>query len=157
MLTVDELIRDFERNRRIVATQCEGLSHADSLVQPAFASNCLNWTVGHLVVHRDKVLQTAGAEGVLDAETFARYTNESDPVTGDGPEIRTLEELLAALDETQARLTTALPAADMNGPSGHERFPTVGERIRFFYFHDTYHTGQTELLRAMAGRDDKVI
>jgi len=26
-----------------------------------------------------------------------------------------------------------------------------------FYFHDTYHTGQTDLLRQVAGKHDKVI
>lgn len=157
MLTADELIGHFERNRRIVAAQCDGLTHADSLIQPPFAANCLNWTVGHLVVHRDKTLKTMGADGVLDAETFARYTNESDPVFEDGPDIRRLEELLAAMDESQTRLAETIAAADMDAPSGHERFPTVGQRIRFLYFHDTYHTGQTELLRALAGKTDRVI
>lgn len=157
MLTTDELIKDFERNRRIVAAQCEGLTHADSLLQPPFASNCLNWTVGHLVVHRDKALQTLGADTVLDPDTFARYTNESDPVLEDGPDIRRIEELLSALDDSQARLADAIGTADMDGPSGHERFPTIGQRVRFLYFHDTYHTGQTEILRALAGRTDKVI
>lgn len=156
MITSDELITDFERNRRIVQTQCEGLSHLDSLIQPPFEANCLNWTVGHLVVHRDKILSTLGAEGVLDSATFERYTNESDPVHADGPDIRQLPELLSALDETQTRLAAAIPAADMDAAFDHERFKTVGARVRFYYFHDTYHTGQTELLRALAGRTDKV-
>lgn len=157
MLSRDELIKDFERNRRIVQAQCDGLSHADSLIQPPFASNCLNWTVGHLVVHRDKVLQTMGAEPVLDPETFSRYTNESDPVLEDGPDVRKLDELLAALDQTQQRLAEVIPTADLDADSGNERQPIVGQRVRFLYFHDTYHTGQTELLRAMASRADKVI
>lgn len=157
MLSRDELVRDFERNRRIVQAQCDGLGHADSLIQPPFAANCLNWTVGHLVVHRDKALQTMGAEPVLDPQTFSRYTNESDPVLTDGPDVRKLEELLAALDDTQRRLAEVIPTADLDADSGHERQPTVGQRVRFLYFHDTYHTGQTELLRALAGRTEKVI
>ena len=158
MLSRDELVRDFERNRRIVQTQCDGLSHADSLIQPPFNSNCLNWTVGHLVVHRDKALQTMGAEPVLDPESFARYTNESDPVLEDGPDVRKLEELLAALDETQERLAETIVDADLEAVlKGDDRGRTIGQRVRFLYFHDTYHTGQTELLRALAGRTDKVI
>lgn len=157
MLTTDDLVRDFERNRRIVHAQCEGLTHADSLLQPPFTANCLNWTVGHLVVHRDKILGVLGADGVLDETTFDRYTSESQPITGDGPEVRDLTVLLDALDETQARIAATLPLADMTAPFDHERFPTVGARIHFYYFHDTYHTGQTELLRALAGRSDKVI
>jgi hypothetical protein len=30
-------------------------------------------------------------------------------------------------------------------------------RILFAYFHDTYHTGQTDLLRQMSGKSDKII
>jgi hypothetical protein len=38
-----------------------------------------------------------------------------------------------------------------------ERSSTVGSRVFFNYFHDTYHTGQTELLRQVAGKDDAII
>ena len=34
---------------------------------------------------------------------------------------------------------------------------TVAERLFFLYFHETYHTGQTELLRQLTGKNDKVI
>ena len=34
---------------------------------------------------------------------------------------------------------------------------TLGERLFFLYFHETYHVGQTEFLRQLAGKDDKVI
>jgi hypothetical protein len=34
---------------------------------------------------------------------------------------------------------------------------TRGARLFFYYFHETYHVGQTELLRQLAGRDDKII
>ena len=37
----------------------------------------------------------------------------------------------------------------------HKR--TLGERLFFLYFHETYHAGQTEYLRQLAGKDDKVI
>ena len=157
MLTNDDLVREFERNRRIIHSQCAGLTNEESLLQPPFAANCLNWTVGHIVVHRDKVLAALGGSGVLDAATLARYNNESDPVTGDGPDVRSLAELLTALDESQDRLAQVAPTADMAAAFDHERFKTVGARVRFYYFHDTYHTGQTELLRALAGRTDKVI
>ncbi|HUV27729.1 MAG TPA: hypothetical protein VMW34_10225, partial [Anaerolineales bacterium] len=38
-----------------------------------------------------------------------------------------------------------------------ERMVTLGTRLHSFYFHDTYHTGQTELLRQIAGRNDIII
>ena len=34
---------------------------------------------------------------------------------------------------------------------------SLHESLRFIYFHDTYHTGQTDLLRQVAGTEDKII
>jgi hypothetical protein len=158
MLVAVDITNDFERNRRIIHAQCDGLSNEDSLIQPPFASNCLNWTVGHLVVHRDKVLKLVGGEPVLDDTTFERYNRESHPITGDGPDVWSLSALLDALDTSQGRIAEAIPAADMSAElEDDNRFATVGDRVHFYYFHDTYHTGQTELLRALAGRTDPVI
>jgi hypothetical protein len=38
-----------------------------------------------------------------------------------------------------------------------DRKTTVGQRAFFLYFHETYHVGQTELFRQLAGKDDKII
>ena len=38
-----------------------------------------------------------------------------------------------------------------------DRTMTLGQRLFGFYFHETYHTGQTEALRQLAGTDDQVI
>jgi hypothetical protein len=38
-----------------------------------------------------------------------------------------------------------------------DREVPVWKRVHFWYFHDTYHVGQTELLRGLAGFTDKVI
>jgi uncharacterized damage-inducible protein DinB len=34
---------------------------------------------------------------------------------------------------------------------------TLGQLIFFLYWHESYHTGQPEYLRQLAGKDDKVI
>ena len=64
---------------------------------------------------------------------------------------------MADLDETQARLEAALAGLtieDMEQANGDR---TLGERLSFSYWHEAYHTGQTELLRQVSGVDDKVI
>jgi hypothetical protein len=38
-----------------------------------------------------------------------------------------------------------------------QRTTTVGQRVLGLYFHETYHVGQLELLRQLAGTGDKVI
>ncbi|HUU62167.1 MAG TPA: DinB family protein, partial [Acidimicrobiia bacterium] len=83
------------------------------------------------------------------------------PVTGDGPGVIPLGRLLAALQEGQERISAALAALPEEALGEEQtvgdRRLTLEERLHFAYFHDTYHTGQTELLRAAAGRTDKVL
>lgn len=158
MYAADDLISDFERNRVIVRRHAEGLTHADGLIQPPGGGNCLNWTLGHLVVHRNKAIQAAGAESMLTDGLIARYTNESDPVTADGDDVIDQARLLELLDESQVRLAETLSEADLEAPFETRRGPIpLLTRLHFLYFHDTYHTGQTELHRSLAGFDDRVI
>lgn len=159
MLTAQDLSKAFTRNVWIVVAQSEGLSHEDSLLQTPHV-NCLNWVLGHLAEGRDQVLALLGEPPVLGAEG-ERYRRESDPIKGEGPGVVPLDRLLAVLKEGQERIAAAL-----SGLSGEalaeercsgERVQPLGTLLYFAYFHDTYHTGQTELLRALAGKTDKVI
>jgi uncharacterized damage-inducible protein DinB len=72
-----------------------------------------------------------------------------------------LEDLLARLDQAQEHIAAALEGMDEAALDREitrgERKTTVGRRLFFLYFHETYHVGQTELFRQLAGKDDKVI
>jgi len=153
------LAKAFARNLWIIEAQTAGLTHQDSLVQVP-GMNCLNWVLGHLADYRDQVLAMLGEAPAL-GEEGARYQRESDPVTGDGPGVVPLERLLAVLKEGQVRISAALSALSDEALGAEEmvndRRLTLEDRLHFAYFHDTYHTGQTELLRAVAGKTDKVI
>ena len=160
MPTAQMLAKAYARNLRIIEAQTAGLSHQDSLVQAPYNINCLNWVLGHLADGRDQVLAMLGEAPALGEES-ARYRRESDPVTGDGPGVIPLERLLAVLKEGQERIAAALfalpdEALGEEQPVGERRL-TLEERLHFAYFHDTYHTGQTELLRGVAGKSDQVI
>jgi|GEM_PF-5021639 len=48
---------------------------------------------------------------------------------------------------TQAELDAVPEGADQD----------VGAQLSFLSWHETYHTGQTEYLRQLAGKDDQVI
>ena len=160
MLTTDQLTQAFGRNVSILHMQAAGLTHADSLRQLPFRGNCLNWVLGHLANNRDRILLTLGAAAVTGA-AGDRYARESEPVIADGPGVLPLEELLRLLTASQEALAAALASATPETlarivPAG-QRTATVAERVFFLYFHETYHVGQTELLRQLAGVDDKVI
>lgn len=162
MITATYLAEAYGRNVSIVKLQIEGLSQAESLVQLPFRANCMNWVVGHLVTNRHAVLRLLTGDRPAEAERVQRYARESEPVTGPGPGVLPLAELLELLEAAQERLAALLaeiePAAlEQQVAFFGNRSQSVAEWLMFFFFHDTYHTGQTEILRQAAGRDDKII
>jgi hypothetical protein len=159
MLGNELLAKAFARNHWIIEAQTAGLTHQDSLVQVPNL-NCLNWVLGHLAEGRDQVLALLGEAAAL-GEEGARYRRESDPVTGDGPGVVPLPRLLAVLKEGQGRIAAALATlpeeALSEGRRDGDRILPLGTLLHFANWHDTYHVGQTELLRTLAGKTDKVI
>lgn len=155
------LVEAFARNVWIVKAQTEDVTHEDSLIQSPYNINCLNWVVGHIVQSRDVLLGVLDAERVLTPEQFARYERESDPVTGDGPDVVRLGDLVDAMEAQQALVAAILgpmTAEDLAAPRvWGDREVTLLQRIQFQYFHDTYHTGQTDVLRQVSGKSDRVI
>ena len=139
----------------------KGWATRDSLVQTEFNINCFNWVVGHLVASRGDLLALLGGEPVLGLDAIERYRRESDPITGDGPDVLAFDRLLGALDETQLRLADRLSTFPAEGFAEEidvdGRTESLGRRAHFWYFHDTYHSGQTELLRQLTGVGDRVI
>jgi hypothetical protein len=162
MITPKTLVDAYGSNVEIVKLQAAGLSQADSLVQLPFRANCFNWVVGHLVTNRRTVLKLLGDEQTLDGGLIARYEYDSKPITGEGEGVLPLEKLLSLLDQAQEQITKRLEAIT-DEELAHpltvfgDRERTLGEWLFFFYFHDCYHLGQTEILRQAAGKDDKII
>ena len=159
---IDLLAEGYERNSRVVNAQVGGLTHEDSLIQTPYRINCLNWTLGHLLDGRGRALELLGRERIVPAADTARYVRESDPVTADGPGVLRLDALVAALNESGAAIVRALresgpEALAVESDRGDGTMVTLGSKIHFSYFHDTYHVGQTELLRQVAGTADKII
>jgi len=161
MITATDLIGALERNLRIVKAQTQGLTQADSLLQPPFRGNCLNWVLGHLAGNRNTMLLFLGEEAILSEAHAKRYGYGSQPVCGEAADILTLEQLLAALEQSQkvlaARLQTIKPEELAREVQSFLGTTTLGQLLFFLYWHETYHTGQTEPLRQLAGKGDKVI
>ena len=161
MITKEQLLNGYAANVRLIKLQTDGLTHADSLVVTPYNINTLNWVLGHICVARDRVLVLLGEEGVLDDEERACYETGSEPVRETSQAVMPLERLLEALETGQERINAGferLTEADMQREVQiGERTVTVGSRLFGLYFHDTYHTGQTDLLRQVAGKNDKLI
>ncbi len=151
------LKKQFSFCHYLLRANVDGITHAASLVRPEPAGNCLNWIVGHIVSSRSSFLPLLGQEELWDAAKAAPYKRDADPSSESFDPIG-LDEILADLDRTQARLLTGLPSLtpDRQGePSPinpfHQKQETIGGLFIGLAFHEAYHVGQTGILRRMAG------
>ncbi len=159
MIDASDLVGAFARNASVVKAQTEGLTNADGLIQFPHG-NCLNWVIGHIVEGRDGVLELLGEPRAAGA-AVERYQRGSEPVAGEEEVVLPLTQLLELLDQSQAHIEVALGRMDLiklaRRSEADARGRSIGQRIFFLYFHETYHVGQTELFRQLAGKDDKLI
>ena len=161
MIRTEDLLEAFARNLKTIQQQTEGLSHEQCLLQPPFRGNCMNWVLGHIADTRNSLLKALGEKPIMTEKESARYKYGSEPVCADGEGVIKLERLLSMLQHSQERIAVALPRLTPQDLAkmvkDHRGEVTLGQRLFFLYFHETYHTGQTELLRQLAGTDDKII
>lgn len=160
----ETLTHALRRNFNVLMAQIDGITHEESLIQPPFFGNCFNWVLGHLLQSRNKMLTILGDRPIWTAEQIARYDRDSAPITADGDDIFRFEQLVADLESTQTTLMNRISAMNSDDLEvlAKKIYPTVpdwsiGESLQFMLWHETYHAGQTELLRQLAGKHDKVI
>ena len=146
-----------ERNYRIIKMQTEGLTDEDSLIQPPFQGNCLNWVLGHIIYHRGRILKLLGASSDWPEELVLRYKRESEPVLGSAEDVLSLTQLLSLLDQSQGRIMAALQNISTEALEAVVNKRTIQEQLAGLQWHETYHMGQLELLRQLSGKNDKVI
>jgi uncharacterized damage-inducible protein DinB len=151
------------RNYGIIQRQVAGLSHEDSLLQLPFRGNCLNWVVGHIMQSRNKMLKIVGAATVWTDEQIARYDREALPVVN-GDDAMQFEQILTDFKQTHERFVEKLSSMAQDdlllpAPEVIKGIPdwSISEFLNFLLWHETYHVGQTEILRQLAGTNDKVI
>lgn len=147
---------------RVVRLNTEGVTQEESLAQPQPGGNCLNWVVGHLVAIYDKVLPLLGQEPVMGEGAMERYDRGSPPLR-DPAEAMPLEKLLAAWDEASRRADAGLAGLttedmDRRAPfsPGGDPDETMRSLVATVVFHQSYHAGQTGVLRRIAGREGAI-
>ncbi len=146
-----------ERNYQVIKLQSDGLTNEESLLQPPFRGNCFNWVLGHILYFRGRQLKVLGDTSDWP-DQLQRYSQESEPVTAEAQNILSLNQLLNLLDQSQERLIARLQdtaEADFDAILGDRG--SRGEILAMLQRHEAYHTGQLELLRQLAGKNDKII
>lgn len=147
---------------QVVKMNTDGLSQADTLIQPSPAGNCMNWVVGHLVAIYNQVLPLVHQEPTSLHESLARYDRGSRPIRNANDALG-IAELMSEWDEACTRYDVGLksmtteellqpaPMSPTNNPN-----ETIGSLLSTISWHQAYHSGQTGLLRRLAGKDGAI-
>ena len=161
MITISDLKKMLSMEQEIIKEQTQGMNQADTLIQPQPGGNCMNWVLGHMLENQVTLLETLDGVPSIDKAELVRYYRESAPIQEDGEGVKSLDFLLAAhaqLHEAIQNRLDEMSEADFDQEiTVRERKVIRGWRIFFLHFHYTYHIGQLELLRNLAGRTDKII
>jgi uncharacterized damage-inducible protein DinB len=162
MITIQDYIRLLNSNAEIIKLQTAGLTMTDMLAQPANGGNCMLWVLGHLTDNLNEILAVVGGTSPENMMDLSRFARGSQPITGYEADLPTPEQLLAAYDQLHDAVISRLGETDeAYFDEEIELWPgskaTRGWYAYFFSFHHSYHIGQLELLRNLAGHTEKLI
>jgi uncharacterized damage-inducible protein DinB len=154
------LIDILQFNHEIIHLQLKDITHAESLLQPPFRGNCMNWVIGHILDVRQAWLNLLGLPGILSEGEQKQYGYGSEPVTT-AAQASHLDSLVTRLDESLATLVSKLENTtqaelDREVEIWRGKLP-LAQALSFFQWHEAYHTGQLEQLRQLAGKNDHVV
>jgi hypothetical protein len=152
----------FEFSYNVTKQNVDGFDEEDSLRPPREAGNHLNWVVGHVVAMRNHVLKLLGQKPPWSEREIAAYDRGSRPFA-DAWVGLSFRRILDDLDRTQETLRSALEALTpdaLAAPLPPDQNPfgldSLGEMLAAYSFHETYHAGQTGILRRVLGREGAI-
>ncbi len=162
---IDDWVATLSLNQYIIEQQLNGLTHADSLRPLPFSGNRMNWVLGHLAEHRDWMLRAVDATTLMPADEALRYRRGSEMLVDDALAVQ-LEVLKGYLQRSKDVLVTAVQSADepflLSKPETgllmeSQKDRTRLQRLQGLLWHETYHVGQLEPLRQLAGKTDQIL
>lgn len=161
MISISDFKRILSMEQEIIEEQTRDLTQADSLIQPQPGGNCLNWVLGHLLHNLILILVSLGGISPIETQALKRYERGSEPVKGQADDVLDISFLLKGLQTIHQNVQKKLDLMtevdfDREVPHWDSTAP-LGWRVFFLQFHHTYHIGQLEPLRNLAGRTEKVI
>lgn len=159
MINPSDFQRIFKTQHEVVLAQTQGLTMEDMLLQPPNGGNCMAWVLGHLNDNLINLIGLVGGEVPEDLSVYHRFGYGSDPVNGPELLLTNPDKLLkdyGALNQIfSERLGDPAALELLAREPGAEKDPAW--QLFFLNFHHTYHVGQLELLRNLAGHTEKLI
>ena len=157
MITKNDFKTLFETWEWIVDVQTQGLSYQDLFLQPQPGGNSMMWVLGHMVESMKDLILTMGGEVPDGYQVYKRFERTSEPILKDEPDLPDL----AKIRHDYAALSAVAAQTLENQSDSYFREPgwsgTKGATTIFLAFHMSYHAGQLEYLRNLAGKTEKVI
>jgi uncharacterized damage-inducible protein DinB len=143
----------YEINYNALLWNLDGITHADSLREPEPGGNSLNWVLGHLVGTRNRVLGLVGVGPIWPKEQALRYSGRAGADWSPATAVD-LETIKSDLARSQKQLLDALQEMSDDALAARpDEKNTVADSLGFFFFHESYHTGQVALLRRLVGKE----
>ena len=164
MIHVQFLQEIFVDSYSSVKLHTMSITHAESVWQPPFGGNSINWIMGHLVVSRCNFMIPLGGASIWTMDQCMRFIPGSAPVTGDSDSVP-FDSLLSDFDRTQKQLMSALETAAVEklgqssgaGSSGDRSSDasssgdrSIAESLVYYQSHEAEHAGYLELLCRLA-------
>jgi uncharacterized damage-inducible protein DinB len=142
----------------IVELNTGDISHEESLITPPQGGSCLNQVLGHLTRTRNLALRSMGQQPPYAMEELDPYDDRTGvafsrdkalPFSELRRRYNSLQEpLVKSIGRMSAQALAAPPDRKMTGAPNE----TVGSQLATLVFHESYHVGQTGLLRRIAGK-----
>jgi hypothetical protein len=158
-MPTNTLAHQLELSSQVLGRNLEGLSQEDSLVGPQKGGNCLNWVVGHLTRSRNMAIGLLEQRQPFPMEDFNAYDDRGgvpfsrQTALPTGELMRRFKALQEPLVQAISRIPPeALAAPAPFSPTGNPN-ETMETLLVAFVFHESYHVGQTGLLRRVAGKE----
>jgi uncharacterized damage-inducible protein DinB len=157
-MSANMLAHQLEISSHVLDLNTKDLSQEESLARPERGGNCLNWVLGHLTRTRNMALASMGQKPPFPVEDFAAYDDRGG-VPFSRETALPIEELRRRFKATQEPLVRAIkgmspevlagrPPRNLTGDPNE----TVESQLATFTFHESYHVGQTGVLRRVAGK-----
>ncbi len=123
------------------------ITHAESLVTPPNGGNSINWILGHIIISRDDIRELLGLDKLCGDEMkmYHRGAEAAEP-----DKLVDLSKLLELYNEGQHVLEERLKELDLR--DNNEKY----RMVTFLAFHESYHTGQTGILRRIIGKEGAI-
>jgi uncharacterized damage-inducible protein DinB len=144
----EETINVLKFNNRVLNINLAGITQEESLKSPEAGGNCINWVLGHIIVSRNDINEIVGLGKISDERLENLYSRGTQNINRENAE--KIETLLEIFNGSQKALEDKVAETDLSSNADSLK------ELTFLAFHEAYHTGQTGLLRRVAGKEGAI-